>query len=256
MHFNRFAVLLILRGTVRINLGCDYYAVSANHLLIVLPAQIIRIEELSEGFEAKVLMLDATFLSECNAIKLVRKYTPPVIAYMQLRKDPYTLLTTEEVACMENCFRRLEEKIELRGHVFHQEVIQNSILAFLLELGNILVSKKDLITRPAFSRKEDLMNRFLQLLLQHAATQHRVAFYAGELCITPQYLSMVLTELTGKPANKWIEDTLIQEAKLLLKSSLSSVQQVAEALNFSDQSTFGKFFRKCTGLTPREYRRL
>jgi AraC-like DNA-binding protein len=99
------------------------------------------------------------------------------------------------------------------------------------------------------------MNQFLQLLFDHAKEQHAVTFYAGKLFITPQYLSLILKELTGKSANKWIEDALIVEAKVLLKMPQTTVQQVADKLNFSDQSTFGKFFKKHIGLSPMEYRK-
>ena len=82
-----------------------------------------------------------------------------------------------------------------------------------------------------------------------------MAFYASQLCISPQYLSMLLREQTGKSANKWIDDAVLMEAKMLLKTPQLSVQQVAEQLHFSDQSTFGKFFKKHIGLSPLEFRR-
>ena len=60
---------------------------------------------------------------------------------------------------------------------------------------------------------------------------------------------------TSKSANKWIDDALIVEAKILLKAPQATVQQVADMLHFSDQSTFGKFFKKHMGISPMEYRK-
>ena len=82
-----------------------------------------------------------------------------------------------------------------------------------------------------------------------------MTFYADKLFITPQYLSLILKELTGMSANKWIDDALVAEAKVLLKAPQMTVQQVADQLHFSDQSTFGKFFKKHMGISPMEYRR-
>ncbi|WP_233552114.1 helix-turn-helix domain-containing protein [Parabacteroides sp. AF48-14] len=48
---------------------------------------------------------------------------------------------------------------------------------------------------------------------------------------------------------------LIVEAKILLKAPQATVQQVADVLHFSDQSTFGKFFKKHMGISPMEYRK-
>jgi AraC-like DNA-binding protein len=60
---------------------------------------------------------------------------------------------------------------------------------------------------------------------------------------------------SGKTAYQWINDALITESKILLHKPDNAIQQVADELNFADQSSFGKFFRKHTGLTPREYRK-
>ena len=68
------------------------------------------------------------------------------------------------------------------------------------------MGKKELMTAPTLSRKEELFEQFLQLLFEHCKEQHVVTFYAEKLFITPQYLSLILKELTGKSANKWIDD--------------------------------------------------
>jgi AraC-like DNA-binding protein len=253
VRINRLFVILVLKGTVRLSLDYTSYSVSANHLLLIMPTHIIRVAGTDEDFEAKVLMLNKEFLEDC----LVNKCTPSLMLdYIQLCRAPCTSLVEEETACMERCFLQLEEKIKLRVHAFHAEVMQNSVLALLLELANVLVAKKELSNRPTFSRKEEIMNRFLELLLQCGGRERMVTFYADKLCVTPQYLTSVLKKLTGKPANKWIEEALIIEAKIQLKAPHITVQQVAAALRFPDQAAFSKYFKKHTGLSPLAYRRL
>ena len=44
------------------------------------------------------------------------------------------------------------------------------------------------------------------------------------------------------------------EAKVLLKSSALTVQQITHELNFPSQSFFGKYFKRLTSLSPKEYR--
>ena len=137
----------------------------------------------------------------------------------------------------------------------YMQLRKNAFVGFLLEIANIFMGKKDGLLMPALSRKEELFEQFLQLLFEHCKEQHVVTFYAEKLFITPQYLSLILKELTGKSANKWIDDALIVEAKILLKAPQATVQQVADMLHFSDQSTFGKFFKKHMGISPMEYRK-
>jgi AraC-like DNA-binding protein len=216
-----------------------------------MPAHIIQVTELSSDFKAQLLILDKSFLENCK----VHRRSPSILTYMQLRKNPCTPLSREETAHVEQCFAQLDQKLKLRTHTFYQEVVQNAIVSFLLELANIVTAKTEFMLPPVFSRREEIMNRFMHLLSEHINEQHQVTFYAEKLFITPQYLSLILKEQTGRPANKWIDDALVIEAKIRLKSPYTSIQQVAEALNFSDQSTFGKFFKKHTGLSPTEYRK-
>ena len=53
---------------------------------------------------------------------------------------------------------------------------------------------------------------------------------------------------------KWISDALISEAKILLRKPDINIQQISEELHFGEQSSFSKFFKKHTGVTPVEYR--
>ena len=46
----------------------------------------------------------------------------------------------------------------------------------------------------------------------------------------------------------------IEVAARMLRDPELTIQQGAEALSFSDQSSFGKFFKKHTGLSPLKYR--
>jgi AraC-like DNA-binding protein len=72
--------------------------------------------------------------------------------------------------------------------------------------------------------------------------------------MSPENLSRILKSFRGKTANKWISDALIVEAKKMLNNKEINIQQVADELNFGDQSSFGKFFKKHTGYTPIAYK--
>ena len=82
-----------------------------------------------------------------------------------------------------------------------------------------------------------------------------VAFYAGKLFISPKYLSLIIKESTGKSATDVIDSYVVLEAKNLLRFSGKNIQQVAYELNFPNQSSFGKYFKHLTGMSPSEYQR-
>ncbi|MDR1880557.1 MAG: helix-turn-helix transcriptional regulator [Tannerellaceae bacterium] len=251
VRMNALFMALVLQGEARVSLDYVPYTLSSNSFIIIMPTHIFQVAWMTPDIKSRLLMVDKSFLDGCHPIP---KISPPM-NYMRLRNNPCMTLEPEEAAHLDGCIRQLREKIGFRTHAFHKEVLQNAFTGFLLELGNIMDGKEELFVKPSLSRKEELLNSFLQLLFEHAKEQHLVSFYADKLFITPQYLSLILKELTGKPANSWIDDALIIEAKVLLKMPDTTIQQVSNQLNFSDQSTFGKFFKKHLGISPTEYRK-
>ena len=251
MRLDALLMVLVLEGASEIALDYVPYTIGANSFTIIMPTHTIQLNKISEDFKGKLLVISREFIDECNTAKR----SPSMANYMQLRKNPCTTFEPQETELVGNYIELLRSKIKNRTHFFQKEVMQNAFVGFLLEIANIFMGKKDGLLMPALSRKEELFEQFLQLLFEHCKEQHVVTFYAEKLFITPQYLSLILKELTGKSANKWIDDALIVEAKILLKAPQATVQQVADMLHFSDQSTFGKFFKKHMGISPMEYRK-
>jgi AraC-type DNA-binding domain-containing proteins len=64
----------------------------------------------------------------------------------------------------------------------------------------------------------------------------------------------VIKEAGGKSAGEWIDERVILEVKALLKSTNMTIQQISDELNFPTQSSFGKYFKRLTGISPKEYR--
>lgn len=104
------------------------------------------------------------------------------------------------------------------------------------------------------SRREELLQQFVELLEKNFKSERSVNFYADHLFVTPKHLSAVLKEVSGQTAGEWICSRVILEAKLMLRNTGMNVQEIAAALNFSNQSFFGKYFKHITGISPREYR--
>lgn len=85
---------------------------------------------------------------------------------------------------------------------------------------------------------------------------HReVLWYADRMCITPKYLSMAVKEASGRTPLDWIEEYCVIAAKAMLSSTRMSIDDISVRLNFASQSLFGKFFKRVTGITPRDYRK-
>jgi AraC-like DNA-binding protein len=242
----------VLDGECTLQIEETPYSLSNNDFLLMPPWESIHITSISPDFKAKIIIADKSFMDECISNKQIFSF----LNCLFLKKNLITKLDDEEISLLTANFDNLQEKININTHSYYREVVPINFRSFILDVTHILKNKTESKVSSQSTRKEELFYKFLNLLLENYKEQHEVAFYAEKLFITPQYLTHIIKELTGKTTNKWIDDTLILEARKLLKTTQTTVQQIADLLNFSDQSTFGKFFKKYHGISPAEYRKL
>ena len=103
---------------------------------------------------------------------------------------------------------------------------------------------------------DNISRAFLKMVKDNFRSERQLKYYADMLCITPRYLSRVVKDTTGSTAADWIERYVVLEARALLKSTDMTIQQISDYLNFPSQTFFGKYFKRRTGLSPKEYRRV
>lgn len=157
-----------------------------------------------------------------------------------LRKAQYWMDMAKIVQEESNDFKELME----------QNFLQNYIL-FLYDkcklYFNHLVS--------TYTRKHELFHQFMSLVDTHISKRRDVLFYADKLCITPRYLRKITMENVLSESPKTIIDKrLIVEIKVLLQSTELSIQEIADQLNFPDQSYLSRYFKMNCGITPTDYR--
>ena len=75
------------------------------------------------------------------------------------------------------------------------------------------------------------------------------------MCITPKYLSETVKVVSGRTPNEWVDSYVTLELRVMLKTTTKSIKEIAEEMNFPNQSFLGKFFREHVGVSPTVYRR-
>jgi len=103
-------------------------------------------------------------------------------------------------------------------------------------------------------RSADIYNMFTDLLAVHYRSAHDVAFYAEKLNISTRYLSKVTHKVVDKSPKALISEYLIKEIITLLESTRMNMQEISDALGFSSQAVFCKFFVAQKGCSPTEFR--
>ncbi len=107
----------------------------------------------------------------------------------------------------------------------------------------------------SLSTNEKITSDFKTLVSKHFLDNRDVHFYAGQMNITPKYLSEVLVSETGKSAKRMIDEIIFLEAKSLLKQTTMSIKEICDWLGYADTSYFNKAFKKREGVISLTYRK-
>ena len=151
----------------------------------------------------------------------------------------------------------IRKRLKNKEALYRKEVVMGLMQGFFFELCNIFTNHApaNATTMKNKSRKEYIFERFYESLVESYQSERSVKFYADQLCLTPKHLSGVVKEVSGKTVGEWIDELVILEAKALLNSSSMNIQEIADRLNFANQSFFGKYFKHYTGMSPKGYRK-
>ena len=253
---SRFESLLfigITSGELEIQMDYVAHRAGENSILFIMPTHISYFTKIDNNLNGWVLAISKSYLP---TLSFSKQQLPAVISYMQLKKNPLTVFDANEYQRLYEDLDFVRSKIRKPTHLFYKETINVALRMFFLDLGDYYLARKEHYITSSLSRKEELFIDFQNLLKDNCTKRHEVQFYAGKLCITPQYLTSILKEQSGKSASQWIQEALVIEAKSMLKNPRITIQQVSDELHFPDQSTFGKFFKKNAGLSPLSFRKI
>lgn len=204
-------------------------------------------------FRCDVLAISPAFLRQ---IHINTQYMMPVL--MAFGDQQYVPLSQTNQAALHQLILQIETETQVAsGTHFTVEIVSGLISAAIYKIGDILtrhVERRPEQERPYPNRSAAYFRQFMQLLGEHYKKERSVGFYARRLCITPKYLTTLIKRISGKSVSEWIDEYVILEAKTLLKYANLSVQEIAYQLNFPNQSFFGSYFKRNTGLSPSQYK--
>lgn len=132
-------------------------------------------------------------------------------------------------------------------------VVQSLLNAFL-GMFALIYSQKSISPASGENRALQLSRAFRSLVRKDFKTMKSPSEYAEALNITRGYLTEAVREITGKPAQHWIHQEILIEAKRLLVFTNLSVKEVAYELGYSDHTYFSRLFSKLEDQSPSEFR--
>lgn len=246
VHEAFIQILYLTQGSVEVLLDNAKWRVPAPCLLVV-PAQTVHGFHFSPDVNGPVVTATQRPLESLAALAM-----PELL--QTLRKPAVISLDADgrHAEALMPLFLAIER--EARLHAIGQFSAGMSLLTALF----VQVARLGQAGAPAplavSLRKTGQIEKFRALVNDNFKKRLPMAFYAGQLGVTPGQLSRLCREVLGTSSLEVINARIVHEAQRDLVFTSSSIQQLADALGFADEAYFGRFFRKHTGLTPGEFR--
>ena len=135
----------------------------------------------------------------------------------------------------------------------NDDLVKTLLVRLFIEVGR---STTQIQAQNNNSYNHTLLKNYQNLIEQNFASIRLPKQYAALLYITPHHLNAICNDFLGVSAGNLIRERVILEAKRLLINLDLLISEIAQKLNFDDQSYFIKFFKKYEGLTPEKFRKL
>lgn len=247
-------VIIVLEGEIRMIINGEELRFGKNSY-INLPTWV-DIHEIEYGadFHAMATAADRTVVED------IFRNRNPFPADFMFRVDHSLdgeIMSKDDLNTLCKDISNLIESLSKKNHYFAEEINYAYFYILLTDMADMTWKKyrKELPSHTSEMKRSDgIMKDFIDLMLENILNETSVGFYAEKLCISKQYLSLIVKEKTRVPVGTIISAMRVETAARLLREPEMTIMQIAEKMSFSDQSSFGKFFKKHIGVSPLKYR--
>ena len=251
---------LCREGTARIILGSSTYRISRNYLCFYAPNTFFQILEKSADLTGILEEDDVEAYYPVHSSIDIRKR-------LQVRNSPCVKISEKQADEMMRFYNMLHENEEyLIANEGSHEEMRNEFTdrvradctrylryALCLKAFEAYFSNTPVKAMPQ-AKDDAILNRFLVSVYKNCHRQRTVQYYADEQHLSPYYFSSIIRARSGQSALQWIGNVTMTFSRQYLECSEMSIKEIADRMNFPDQSTFGRYFKHHEGCSPSEFR--
>ncbi|KMQ69113.1 hypothetical protein ACM39_03100 [Chryseobacterium sp. FH2] len=222
----------------------DSYSISQSTLMILPPYKIRTIEKFSDNIDGYYCNFPDELLSRDKGFKNLQE----ILSYLDIKNDHRITVNDETKENLMNLLKRMKE-------LYQQDnisLIASYLQTFLAEIKSVIQGLPPI----SLTANETTAFHFRKAVTQYINSVHSIQKYADILHVSPNHLNKSVKTATGKTASSIIGETLTMEAKSLLSNTGLSISDIAYSLGIEDPSYFTRFFKKHTGISPNQYRKM
>ena len=240
---------LCTSGHAQYTVDTKMHEVSAGDVIIISEEQVVADYMLSQDCKGIALIMSYDFFQ--NIVSGIHELSA---LFLFARTHPVFHLDDNQTKALENDIEHIKEKIVDTGHRFRRELVMTMLKALIIDMSNIIYRFQQ-VGEAGQTRAEVIFRNFIQTVEKNYRTERRVSWYAQQLCITSKYLSETVRTVSRRTPSDWIDSYVTRELRVMLRNSTMSIKQIADELNFANQSFLGKYFKEHVGMSPSKFRK-
>lgn len=248
-RMNFLILALCTEGEATYTLDTQEMRIQKNDVLLILDRHVVSNFTASKDLKALCIIISVKFFFES-----IRNVGDVSSLLLLSRNFPVIKLAQEETETFQSYFYLLKTKAADKQNKFRRKLVSTLILAMFYDLSNVVQRMLNTDSMRQ-TRAEIIFTKFIKLLEGNFKQERRVGWYAEQLCITPKYLSETIKNVSRRTPNEWIDNYVTIEMRIQLRNSTKSIKEIAEEMNFANQSFLGKYFKEHVGISPSEYRK-
>lgn len=243
-----------LKCTDNLTYGRQSYDFQENTMVFIAPGQVFGHHADGSTYKGSgwCLMFHPQLLRGTQLGRHIKDYT-----FFSYDVNEALHLSLQERGTIIDCLKKIDDEIN-NGNDRHSNIIIASAIELLLNYCTRFYDRQ-FITRKKTNKV--LLTRFEELLDGYFASEKpqsygtlSVAYCAEQLNLSANYFGDLIKKETGKSAQEYVQQKIMDTAKDMLTNSEKSVSEIAYALGYQYPQYFSRAFKKLTGCTPSEYR--
>lgn len=238
-----------------ITYGRQQYDYQENTLVFIAPGQVFGHPADGSTYRAKgwCLYFSPELLRGTSLGRRMKDYT-----FFSYATNEALHLSEHERDTIIDCFRKIDDEINYGGDRHSNTIIASAIellLNYCLRFyDRQFVTRKE-VNKGLLIRFEELIDGYFTTGKAQEHGTPTVAWCASQLCLSPNYFGDLFKKETGRTAQDYIQQKMMDLAKDLLVRHEKSIGEIADYLGYQYPQYFSRAFKKAVGCPPNEYRR-
>ncbi|OJJ19156.1 hypothetical protein BKI52_20290 [marine bacterium AO1-C] len=171
--------------------------------------------------------------------------------FNEMLGSPKLQLNDDDFGEIESLIAQIEKEYVGVNDDYSIEIIRNLVQVLILKLFRAKSAANDSLKNKKYYLK---FLSFQELVEKECFESKKVAYYAHKMGVTSKTLNNITQSVIGKPAKSFIDQIVILQIKRLLINSQLSFTEIAYQTGFDAPTNFFQYFRKKTGLSPRQFK--